>query len=77
MKAIRYIGTKPKVNKKLLQHRANVTKRRREMWKIETDIENGCYDEQETQVYAKCICPTHPKRSFLQKVKYLIWQLLP
>jgi len=77
MKAIRYIGTKPKLDPETLLHKANVTKRKREVCKVQVDIENGAYDEQETQVYTKCICPTNPKRSFWSKVKTLLQQLLP
>ncbi len=76
MKALRYIGTKPKLKPETLLHKAKVVKRKREVCKVQVDIENGCYEKQE-QILSKDFIGTHPKRSFLQKVKYLIWQLLP
>lgn len=76
MKAIRYIGTKPKINPDTLLHKANVVKRKREVCKVQIDVENGCYEKEE-QILPKDFIGTHPKCSFLQKVKYLLWQLLP
>ncbi len=76
MKAIHYIGTKPKLNPETLLHKAKVTKLKRELWKVQVDIENGCYEHQE-QVLPKDFIGSHQKRSLWSKVKHLLEQLLP
>jgi hypothetical protein len=76
MNPLRYIGKKPKINPDTLLHKAKVVKRKREVCKVQIDVENGCY-KKEKQILPKDYIGTHPKRSFWEKVKHLLWQLLP
>lgn len=63
MQATSYIGTKPKLDPETLLHKAKVVQRKREVCKVQVDIENGCYEPQE-QVLPKDYVGTHKNRSF-------------